>query len=280
MNDISHILTKILWAVGRPSALLLLLLLAGVALTWTPWRNAGRRLAAAAATLLLLLSTLPIDAWLAWPLENRFPHPKVAPARVDGIVVLGGAVDPSITEQRGLPALNEAAERMTAFVTLARRYPQARLVFAGGYGGLRPGNLSESDVARRLFADLGLDPGRVTFEGESRNTYENALFAHRLTAPQPDETWLLVTSALHMPRAVGAFRQVGWAVTPWPVGYKTGEVAKPGWLDLPTHAARVDMAVHEWVGLAAYRLSGRSEPLFPGPNRVKDPASIQARNGN
>ena len=123
--------------------------------------------------------------------------------------MLGGAVDQNLTEARGIPALNGAAERMTEFVVLARRYPEAKLVFTGGQGSLVHGGTTEADVARRLFDALGVPEARVTYEDEARNTWENALLTRRLVEPKPGETWLLVTSASHMPRSVGAFRQAG-----------------------------------------------------------------------
>jgi uncharacterized SAM-binding protein YcdF (DUF218 family) len=175
---------------------------------------------------------------------------------------LGGAVIPSLTEHWNIPSLTDGAERMTAFVTLARHYPDARWVFAGGMGDPGPGHLREADVAFRLFADLGLDADRVLYERESQNTGENALFAQRLVQPRKGETWLLVTSAFHMPRAEAVFAKVGWPVTPWPVGFKSGRtgpflsIGLPS-INLPQQLTLLDYAFHEWIGIVIYRLTGR-----------------------
>ena len=122
---------------------------------------------------------LPLHVWVQMPLEDRFPRPDPPPARVDGIVVLGGAVEQDLTEARGIPALNGAAERMTEPVALMRRYPEARLVFTGGQGALLHGGLTEADVARQLWTGMGVPPERVVFETASRNTHENAVLDAR-----------------------------------------------------------------------------------------------------
>lgn len=256
------VLSKIAWAVAMPGNLLLLLLLAGLAALLAGWRELGLAVAGFAALALLAIAILPIGAWLARPLEDRHPQPDLAGRRIDGIVVLGGASLPALTADREAPQINMAAERLIAFVSLARRYPEAKLVFTGGQGTLAQAPLSEADVARRVFAELGLAPERVIFEGKSRNTYENALLARPLAQPQPGETWLLVTSALHMPRAVQVFAAQGWQVLPYPVDYLTlsrteGPFAEWGF-DLAGHLVLANAAIREWIGLAAYRLLGRT----------------------
>lgn len=73
-------------------------------------------------------------------------------------------------------------------------------------------------------SDMGLDQNRITYEPEARNTFENAALTYRKLQPGPNEVWLLVTSAQHMPRAVGVFRKIGWALIPYPVDYQTADV--------------------------------------------------------
>jgi uncharacterized SAM-binding protein YcdF (DUF218 family) len=255
-------LSKILWELTRPSTLLLLLIIAGVLLSWTRWHRGGRRLAWICGLIFLGIALPPTFNLLLAPLEQRFPQVREMPAQVDGIIVLGGALELNQAERYGIPALNAAAERMTTFVTLARRYPNARLVFSGGSSALRPGSLMEADVARQLFEGLCLDSRRITFERESRNTFENASLTKTLVDPRPSETWLLITSAAHMPRSVGIFRKIGWPVVAWPVAYKSGG---SGNLAVGEHLSQFDWAVHEWTGLLAYRLLGRTDTVFPAP---------------
>ena len=181
---------------------------------------------------------------------------------VAGLIVLGGAVDPFTTAARGLPTLNSEAERMTEFVRLAKFYPAARLVFSGGSGSLHPASVSEAAVARLFFARQGVDTERVLFEDRSRNTYENVLLSEKLAKPKPGEVWLLVQSARDVPRAVGVFRKLGWPVIAVPVAYKTG---RSGAADFTGNLDLLNNSIHEWLGLVVYRLTGKTDELFPGP---------------
>ena len=265
MEDLLFLLSKLLWFLLRPNTLALVLALVGLAMVWRH-RRAGRWLLLAGLGYYAFVLVTPASQWITWPLETRFSRPVPPPGRVDGVIVLGGAVDQVLTEAHGIPALNGAAERMTEMVVLARRYPEARLLFTGGQGTFLQGGLTEADVARQLWTAMGLPQERVLYEDRSRNTWENAVLSHRLARPQPGETWLLVTSASHMPRSVGVFRQAGWEVTAWPVNYTTGGTPR-AWYDapFPTRLNQFEGALREWVGLLAYRLLGRTGALFPAP---------------
>jgi uncharacterized SAM-binding protein YcdF (DUF218 family) len=259
-------ISKVLWWFVEPSNLALLLLAAGALLLWTRWARFGRGLVAWLTAALLAIAVLPLGTLLIEPLENRFPPVREPPARVAGVVVLGGSVNQFLTQARDQVALGGGAERLTEFAALARKRPDLRLAFTGGSGSLFRQDAKETAVARRLFADLGLDPARVAFEDRSRNTYENAVFTHRLLRPAPEETWLLVTSAMHMPRAVGAFRKAGWRVVAYPVDYATagdGEFALG--FSLIDGLDAISVGIREWLGLVVYRLLDRTDSLFPGP---------------
>lgn len=221
------------------------------------------RLVAACVAVQVLLAVLPWSDWLLLPLENRFPPPPM-PERVDGIIVLGGVVDPEMSAARGQPSLNAAAERLTAMMELSRRYPEARVIFSGGSGSITRQELKEAPITRALLASIGADVDRVVFEGQSRNTRENAIFSRPLANPQPGETWLLVTSALHMPRAVGVFRAVSWPVTPYPVDYLTGGERSGPAFKVGAGVSNLRTALHEWGGMAYYRWRGWSDSWYPG----------------
>ncbi len=265
MTTLSYILSKVLWFVFRPGTFALILALVGLAAMWRG-RRWGRWPLLAGLGFFVMVIVVPVGPLMLMPLEERFSRPTDAPARVDGIVVLGGAVDQNLTEARGIPALNGAAERMTEAVVLARRYPEARIVFTGGQGSLVHGGLTEADVARQIWTAMGLDEGRVTYESESRNTHQNAVLTHAIVQPKPGETWLLVTSASHMPRSVGVFRHAGWQIVPWPVNYRTGRsLAALYDAPFPERVGQFEGAFREWVGLVAYWLMGRMETPFPRP---------------
>jgi uncharacterized SAM-binding protein YcdF (DUF218 family) len=268
VQDLLFFLSKAFWLVLRPNTLALALAILGAALLWRGRRPGwGKLLLVLGLGYYLLILVSPASQWIVMPLEDRFARPAPPPAKVDGVVVLGGAVDTVLTEAHGLPAINGAAERMTEMLVLARRYPEARLVFTGGQGTVLTGALSEADVARRLWTEMGLPEDRVTYEDRSRNTWENAAFTRALVQPKPGETWLLVTSAMHMPRAVGVFRGAGWTeITPWPVNYTTGSTPRV-WYDapFPTRLNQFEAGLREWVGMLAYWLLGRLPSPFPGP---------------
>ncbi len=259
------VLSKVLWFLAAPSNLLLLLVVAGAGLALR-WRRLGAGLAALCGLALLAGGVSPLASLVFGPLENRFPEFRDDGAPVAGIVVLGGAVETGLSAARGQLVVNDAGERMIALGDLARRYPAATVVFAGGSGRLTgDGAVSESAITRRHAASLGVPPERITYENRSRNTHENATFSAALVKPKPGERWLLVTSAWHMPRAVGCFRRAGFTVAAYPVDYRTG----PGALTIHATAGdglfELDIAVREWLGLAAYRASGYTEAVFPGP---------------
>ncbi len=262
------VISKLVGMLISPGTVLLLCCVAGLLLTIRRPRPIGRALLWLGIGGFVVALLLPVDQWALLPLEDRFPQVAQPPAHVDGIIVLGGAVMTDMTRERGVPSLNDSAERMTTAVALARRYPDARLVFTGGEGSLIQGATMEADAARALFLSLGVPPGQLTFERASRTTYENAVLTQALVHPQPGQTWILVTSAWHMPRSVGIFRARGWDVLPWPVGYKSANSLD---LWLPTtlagHLSGLDTAAHEYIGLLAYWLLGRTDALFPGPTK-------------
>ena len=209
---------------------------------------------------LLLVSMFPIDELLLRPLEAEFP-PRAAPAQIDGIVVLGGVEDLRATASWGQPQLNAAAERITAAAALAIQHSNARLVFSGGSGRLRNVVVGHPDipsVAVNVFVSLGIDSARITWENQSRNTAENARFSFEAVGSAPGETWVLVTSAFHMGRALASFEAAGWVtMTPYPVDYRTGDFSEAiGW-NLSGNLEVLNIAIKEWVGKLAYQVSGR-----------------------
>jgi uncharacterized SAM-binding protein YcdF (DUF218 family) len=259
------VLSKLLWIVAQPGNLLLLMLALGVLRCW---RSGGRRgfpLVVLPTLAFLAVAVLPLGEWVAAPLEARFPAVRELPARVDGVVVLGGAIDTESSLAHGQVALNDAAERLTTAAMLARRYPAARLVLSGGNGEILAGTTSEASLMAELLAGLGVERDRLVLEDRSRNTFENAVDAKALAQPEPGQTWLLVTSAAHMPRAMGCFRHAGWAITAFPVDYHTGRALTPDRFELADDLALFDHAAREWAGLVAYRARGRIDALFPGP---------------
>ena len=230
-------------------------------------RRGGRALAFVCLAALLLVGLAPIGAALLAPLENRFPAPPADMSPPYGVIILGGAIDDDASGARGQTILDEGAARLTEAAILARHYPLAKIVYTGGSASLLGRDSTEAEEGRKLLVALGVDPARIAIETRSRNTDENARFTAALAHPQPGQTWLIDTSAYHMPRAMGLFRKAGFNAVAYPVDYRTA-AGGADWrlnVNLPRGLRLFDLAVHEWIGLVAYRLSGRTDDFFPAP---------------
>ena len=261
------VLSKTIGAMLLPTNFLLGTALLGAILLATRFASLGRKLVIASLVLLAVCGFSPLGNWLVYSLEQRFPPWDARRGAPDGIIVLGGSIDADISAARGTPVVRGAPDRIIAAAALAKRYPNARVVFSGGSANLVSNDAREADFAGEILESLGVDKSRLTMERQSRNTKENADFSKALVAPRDGERWLLVTSAFHMPRSVGLFRKAGFAVEPYPVDWRVG-----GRGDLKTFSnaaaeglGRTDLAIREWIGLIAYRATGRIDELLPGP---------------
>ena len=248
-----------------PVPLLLLLAFVGALLTFTRAARLGRALAIGATFALVVIAITPIPRLLIAPLEDRFPQPAADEPAPYGIIILGGAIRGVESAARG-QAVYDEGERMGQGALLARRYPEAKVVFSGGNGSLMLADDPEAQEAQKHLVDLGVDPARITLETRSRNTDENARFTAALVHPQPGQRWLLVTSAFHMPRSMGLFEKAGFDVVAYPVGFRTLGPGHPFlWTsDAVENLSLFATAAKEWIGLAVYRATGRIDHLFPG----------------
>ncbi len=259
--------SKAIWQVAQPSNASALLLVIGLLMAWRGWR-AGPRLAATGTLALLLFGFSPAANVMFYPLEQRFAglHEPQGTDAITGIIMLGGFEDPWAGATRPGLATNEAGERLTGAMLLARKLPQAKLIFTGGSASFIDKATAEGDIEQYLL-DSGIAADRIVLENRSRTTYENALYLYEMLRPKPGERYALVTSAYHMPRSMGTFRKAGFDVIAYPVDYRTRgavDLVSPFW-DLPEGLERTDTGVKEWVGLLAYWLSGRSNALWPAP---------------
>lgn len=265
MDTVFFLASKIIWALISPDSLIVILGVSAWITAMLNWQRISRTLLAACALLLLLIGCFPVGEWLIAPLENRFTTNAALPKEVDGIVVLGGALSPLRSNIWQQPELNQAADRLANFLYLARLYPNAQLVFTGGSGAASEQEFKEAEMAQILFDQLGLTERAIIFESESRNTSENAKNSKQLVTPEIDENWLLITSAFHMPRSIGVFCQQQWIVQPYPVDHysQKGNLLRLDF-SFSENLSVLKIAVREWVGLLAYRISGRTDRLLPG----------------
>jgi len=254
------IAAKLLAFLTQPLAWVALLMLAAVLLVRRRPKT-SQRLGAAALALLLLLGWEPLPDALIRHLEAQYP---ALPASTDltayaGVVVLGGALEPAyVWTHPGQSALNDAAERMTEVLPLLRRQPALKVLFTGGEGELFGNGLPEAGRAERFFSSQGIAPRQVLFESASRTTFENALLSKSVPGINPAQPWLLMTSAWHMPRAMATFRQNGWNVSAYPVDFRAGLDTPWTQYSMDQGAKKWKLVLHEWLGLMAYRLSGKA----------------------
>lgn len=260
MDAVFFIASKMIGAFLRPDTWIVIALAGIVIALILQRRRIAIWISSITLGLLVVLSALPLGDLLLQPIERRYPANPNLDA-IDGIIVLGGGEDTRASAYWDQVQLNEGAERYTAALALARRFPEAQVLFTGGSGALRDvagAATSEVSIAERFFLTQGIAPDRLLLEGQSRNTAENADLSLALADPSPDETWVLVTSAFHIPRAMRSFETAGWeGLVAWPVDYRTSGFGDGmGW-DLTGNLSVLNTAIREHVGQLAYRLAGR-----------------------
>lgn len=267
----------LVWTLLAPAQLLLLgAVIGGLLVAFVPRRlgpqtravRAGRSLAALSSVGLLLLGVLPTSHYLALPLATRFPVPQL-PAYVDGIILLAGSERPWLSDAYGEPQTGPHGSRYITALRLAQRYPDAQIVFTGGprqadwAGPLG----TQTATAEAILGSVDLDPARLAVDDRSLDTCDHPGNVRALVQPRPGETWVVVTSAMHMPRTVACFRAAGWPdVIPYPTDHQVSVV---DWdasdFRIVRNLGLLDDAAHEWLGLAYYRLTGRIAEFFPAP---------------
>ena len=258
------ILSKTLSILLEPLAQPYLLLGIALVLRWRRRRSAMRICLGLAVVLPLLYGLLPLSTPPLQRLENKYAMPDLGAGTIDGIIVLGGHTSPGwISDSRDQAQQNRAADRLTKGLMLHRQHATSTLIFSGFSGKLAPKGWSEAETTRRLVAELGVSEAGILYETTSRNTFENAVNSLDVAVPQPGSRWVLITSAAHMPRAVGAFEAAGWKnISPYPVDFRTAW-QETGIFDLQRGIHNARRWLHEYTGLAVYWMTGRSTILFP-----------------
>jgi len=268
-----YYVSKVAWFFATPSNLLISLVLLGLVLAlFKRLRTFGIGVSLVFTLATLALGLLPIASYVLLPLEERFPTFRDDGKPVEGIILLGGSVEASDSVSRGSIVANESAERVLDTIGLAHRYPAARILISGGGGTVFGDGTAEAPVIADYFKSIGIDPARLLIENRSRTTSENATYSRELAKPREGERWLLVTSAWHMPRAVGVFEKAGFPVTPYPVDFRTagGSRTHRPFAFVSEGLRRLDIATKEWAGLIGYYATGRTQRLFPGPQASAD----------
>jgi uncharacterized SAM-binding protein YcdF (DUF218 family) len=265
--DFFFILSKVGWFLVTPSNLILLALLVGIALLfWKRTAKFGKRLAAGGGIAAVVVVLLPLGDWLVLSLERRFPD--YAPCAegtgkpIAGIILLGGAISSQEISQTIREDVGGAVDRIRKTAQLARDYPDKPVLVSGGQAFPRKGARSEAVATADFLVELGVDLQRMRLETVSRTTSENAKFVAEQGA---EGSWLLVTSAFHMPRSVGSFRKAGVDVIAAPTDWQVDDNRPILTINALDRLGKLDLGVHEYLGLLAYWVTGRTSGPLPGP---------------
>lgn len=270
MDEIFFYLSKYIWTLISPDSLFIILLTLCLLLFLLRQTKKATFLLGLLTFCTLFLSFFSVGGWMLYPLENRFQHNPDLPEQIDGIIVLGGSIVPDRSVEWQQLETNQFHERLSSFIQLAQLYPDAKLVFSGGSASTEENKPTEAQIAETYFLKSNISPERLFIENKARNTAENASYSRQMINPQPNETWLMITTAFHMPRAMGVFCQQNWKVIPYPVDHQTlpSKLYQPNF-SLIAHANHLILASHEWLGLLAYYLSGKTQQLLPAQCNIQ-----------
>jgi uncharacterized SAM-binding protein YcdF (DUF218 family) len=215
----------------------------------TPWTLAG-----IAVAVLVAFSISPVDNALERAVEAG-ARSTFRPAVVyDAAIVLSGMVDDAASRRSGELELTQEADRVVRAFELWRTGHVRMIVLSGGSSQPFPGDVPEPDRLRDALVRWGVPPDAILVEDRSRNTRENAIEAARVAAARNLRSLLLVTSAAHVPRALGCFRAVGLAPDVLPVDRRAGGGAS--WLPRAKFLAQSTAALHELAGRVVYWIVG------------------------
>lgn len=274
MDNLFFLSSKILWSILNPESLLLISLSIIIFLFVRRKDNIAKKLLYFTVSIFMVIGFLPIGSWLIYPLETHFPsHPKL-PERVDGIILLGGSFITSTSQSWNKVQTNQYADRIHDFLALIHQYPTAKAIFTGGSANVTNQRHTEAYFAEQLFNRIGIKKNRIIYENKARNTFENVIYTKQIAQPQPEETWIVVSTAYHLPRAVGIFCKQNWNIIPYPADFHTNpeELLAPS-LNLSGNLQQLNEGIHEWLGLTAYYLTGKTNQWLP--NQCSELSSSQ-----
>lgn len=266
MDNLFFIISKLVWGLLSPISLIIWITSLATVLLWLNKISTAKWLFLAILMINLSLLVYPVSDYLMFPLEQRFSKPEILPETIDGIIILGGGEELKLSLSWKTAELGKGGDRYIATAALAKHYPEAPVIFSGGSGLLRFQGLDkEGHIAQQLLTTIGINNSRIILESNSRNTYENFQLMKPLL-PNVDGQYLLVTSAFHMPRAVGIARRENMNVIPYPVDYRSNHPAMRQWdFDLFEHLEVIEPAWREWIGLTVYYVTGKTSSWFPAP---------------
>lgn len=271
-DDLFFLLSKIGWDFLSPGNLIIFALSFGALLLTFDKVRAAKKILIPSALVSFIVMAYPVSDYLMAPLEASFSIPEKLPENIDGIIMLGGGEDLKRSLSWQVAELGIGGDRYIGAANLAKIYPKAPVIFTGGSGSVGLQNTSgEGSIARKILTTIGIDSKRLIIESKSRNTYENFKntkpLLPKFSKGEAKGTYFLVTSAFHMPRAVGIARQQNINVIPYPVDYHSNHESFRQWdFDLYDHLKALEPAWREWIGLTVYYYTGKTDVWFPKPN--------------
>jgi uncharacterized SAM-binding protein YcdF (DUF218 family) len=266
VDDLFYYLSKIFWTLSSPGGLISLATLTALIAKSFNKTKLFNRIVTILFVFILTLTFIPAGNLMMHKLETQFPTNPELPEKLDGIIVLGGALNPVLTQNWNQLETNHYSERLIYFAWLARSYPEASLIFTGGNASFDRSKPTESNALSKFLDLYAIEPNRVHFEDQSRSTYENALFSSKLILEHKlAGKWLLITSAFHMPRAIGVFCMHGVETIPYPVDHQTntGRLLLEFQYDFLGNLQTLTQAAHEWLGLFAYFITSKTSQIVP-----------------
>ena len=257
------IASKIFWALARPLNVLFLLALVASLFAMAGRRRLAAILIALCAFLFAAIGFTQLPDFLLYQLETHAAQPALPPDPA-GIIVLGGGLSAESAARPDSYRMSASADRLIRGLELKRRFPDTRLIYSGGLATLLQQGRPETQAARQIIEALYGDTRGVEFEAKSRNTWENAVFVARMAGADRSRPWILVTSAFHMPRALGCFREAGMNVIAAPADFRAAPLRFPFLTgDSAGQFKMMSILVKEWIGLVAYHLTGRTTEWLP-----------------
>ncbi len=260
----SFYLSKILWFFINPFNLLILLFILIITLLFFFKKNKIIYFFLILNIFsFIIFAIFPFGNYLIFKLEKNYHSQFDFPNKIDGILILGGATNPYLSKEYNQINLNGSAERLVESVKLIKKYKNAKIIFSGGSGSINEPQLDHAKVAKKFFSQMGIDSNLIIFENKSRNTYENILFSKKIVAPKKNEKWIVVTSAFHMNRAIFIAEKYNWELTPYAVDFTQSKklFLRPN-LNLLGNINTLQHGSHEWIGLIAYYLMGRTSRIL------------------
>jgi uncharacterized SAM-binding protein YcdF (DUF218 family) len=233
-----------------PSNLIFILLFAGlISILYRRIRRYSIFLFGAGTIIFIVFANGPVSYWLIGNLESRYPAMISFEGiqKYDKIVILPGYSTSDSYFPLSSKVNSSTAFRLVEALRIWRSFPDAKILISG--------SKAEPDIIKKLLSALGLPEDRVIIEAESESTYENAVV---LKEKLGDKPFILITSAGHMPRAVGVFKKLGMNPIPAPTDYMAGNnPLAANFLPTPSHLMYSDLAIHEYLGILFYKLTGR-----------------------